>query len=105
MAQTQLTHRLKGITRAFPIQFQRRDFHFGYASGGNAQHFQPLLRGCRIVGKILVGGNPIRDQQKLVQFQSLDCLGCRQNMPDMRGVKRAAINADSFHILLSPVLL
>ena len=92
-----LLHRHIAVARSFPAQFDVADLKTGAVCHGNAQHFQPLLRCGRSCRNLLMGRNPVGDQNQPGQAQCRHRLFCRLNMPHMGRVKGSAVNTDSFH--------
>ena len=92
----QRLHRQVGVAFSLPFQLNIRNLDTHFALHRQTQHFQPLLRGGRSGGNLLVRCDPVRDHQQQIQAKKFLCLLCSMNMSRMDGIECTAIDAD-FH--------
>ena len=98
IALLQLRYGLEGVADAAPVQLDVRNLGLRAVRRRNAQHFETLSRGGRVLRYRLVGSNTRGDDHELVEFQRRDRLLRRLNVAGVWGIEGSTVNADSFHL-------
>lgn len=93
----QFAQRIHGIARAGPVKLDAADLHAGFSSYGKLREREARFAVRRAFGHGLVRRDGCRDQENFVQSQQLPRLARGENMPQMRRIEAAAVNADPCH--------
>lgn len=92
-----LAQRIHGIARAGPVKLDAADLHAGFSSYGKLREREARFAVRRAFGHGLVRRDGCGDQENFVQSQQLPRLARGKNMPQMRRIEAAAVNADPCH--------
>ena len=93
----QFAQRIHGIARAGPVKLDAADLHAGFSSYGKLREREARFAVRRAFGHGLVRRDGCGDQENFVQSQQLPRLTRGENMPQMRRIEAAAVNADPCH--------